>query len=770
MKMAFEIWSEKWRPQKLSEVINQEHVVERLKAFIQEGSIPNMIFAGPSGTGKTTCAIILAKELFGENWRQNFQETNASVTPETPIMIRENGVIKRTNFEKLAKKYFVDNSSDYVKTDSLEILSIDENQRIKFMPVKAISRHKVQKVVRIKYEGGTVRTSLNHSIIVMDEEGNLVSKKASELKKGDLLITFKDILKGKNSKLEFKKFKPSLYNKLKSGYFKNPKINKIFENFNLQPDLSWLFGLYLAEGCFNLKKTGSSGQVIFVLGYPEEAELADETERKIRSVFGLPVRRELGSSGFDRSRKSSIQLRIFNTQLAKFFAENFYDDGEEKTALTKRVPSFVYGDTLENRISFLKGYMGDACGKWGDFVRYSSHSKENLIDIAWLGRISGLDTSCFEGESRIVWKSPSASYLRAEFFPAKVLINFFEKLGKRAGFNWRYYLRHHLYHKKCKRISKKIAEKILKKVKRTKLSKDEIKQLENLLKKIKSPLSFIPIKELEIEEYEGYVYDVSVPGIEMFWGGTTPVLLHNSDMRGIDVVRSRIKDFARTKPINAEFKIIFLDESDALTPDAQAALRRVMEMYADVTRFIFSCNYSSRIIPAIQSRAALFRFKPLSENDVRKYVLRIVKGEKLKISEDGIKAIVEIAEGDLRKVANLLQASAALGKKITADTVYEVASRAKPADVREMLELALKGKFEDARKKLQDMLLRQGLSGSDIISSIHKEIYSLDLPEEAKVQLVEKCGEYDFRISEGGNELIQLEALLAQFLLFSKKK
>jgi replication factor C small subunit len=243
-----------------------------------------------------------------------------------------------------------------------------------------------------------------------------------------------------------------------------------------------------------------------------------------------------------------------------------------------------------------------------------------------------------------------------------------------------------------------------------------------------------------------------------------------SDMRGIDVVRSRIKDFARTKPINADFKIIFLDESDALTPDAQAALRRVMEMYADVTRFIFSCNYSSRIIPAIQSRATLFRFRALSEDDVRKYVLRIVKGEKLKISEDGIKAIVEIAEGDLRKVANLLQASAALGGKITADVVYEVASRAKPADVREMLELALKGKFEDARKKLQEMLLKQGLSGSDIISSIHKEIYSLDLPEEAKVQLVEKCGEYDFRISEGGNELIQLEALLAQFLLFSKKK
>jgi len=243
-----------------------------------------------------------------------------------------------------------------------------------------------------------------------------------------------------------------------------------------------------------------------------------------------------------------------------------------------------------------------------------------------------------------------------------------------------------------------------------------------------------------------------------------------SDMRGIDVIRTRIKNFARIKPINAPFKIIFLDESDALTPDALNALRRILEMYSDITRFIFSCNYSSRIIPPIQSRCCLFRFHPLSKKDTFTYLARIIKAEKLKVSEDALEAIYSISEGDLRKATNLLQASSALGKKITGDIVYEVASRARPADVKEMLELALKGKFEEARKKLQDMLLRQGLSGSDIISSIHREIYSLDLPDETKVQLVEKCGEYDFRISEGGNELIQLEALLAQFLLFSKKK
>jgi len=242
-----------------------------------------------------------------------------------------------------------------------------------------------------------------------------------------------------------------------------------------------------------------------------------------------------------------------------------------------------------------------------------------------------------------------------------------------------------------------------------------------------------------------------------------------SDARGIDVIRGQVKDFARTKSIGeVPFRIIILDEADNLTTDAQQALRRTMETFTAVSRFILIGNYSSKIIEPIQSRCAVFRFKSLSEVDIKKYISRIVEEEKLKITEEATNAIIYISEGDLRKVANLLQASAALGEKITDDIVYDVASQAKPTDVKEMLEFALNGKFEDARKKLQDMLLKQGLSGGDIMKEIHKQIYSLDVPEEAKVNLVEKCGEYEFRISEGGDDLIQLEALLAQFLLFSK--
>ena len=245
--------------------------------------------------------------------------------------------------------------------------------------------------------------------------------------------------------------------------------------------------------------------------------------------------------------------------------------------------------------------------------------------------------------------------------------------------------------------------------------------------------------------------------------------LNASDERGIDVIRHKVKDFARTKAIgDVPFKIIILDEADALTAEAQQALRRTMENYTEVSRFILCCNYSSKIIEPIQSRCAVFRFKSLTEEHAKEFVKRIAKGEKLKIAEDGIEAIIYIAEGDLRKVANLLQACAITGEKITKDLVYSVAAQAKPEDVREMLESALKGNFAQAREKLKEMLFKQGLAGEDIVKEIHRQIFNLDLPEEKKVQLIDATGETEFRITEGGDAQIQIEALLAKVMLLGK--
>ena len=237
-----------------------------------------------------------------------------------------------------------------------------------------------------------------------------------------------------------------------------------------------------------------------------------------------------------------------------------------------------------------------------------------------------------------------------------------------------------------------------------------------------------------------------------------------SDERGIDVVRSKIKDFARIKPLGAEFKIIFLDESDALTPEAQQALRRTMEKYTHSTRFILSCNYSSKLIARIQSRCAVFRFGPGSDEAISKYVGRVAKAEGLEVTKDGMAAVLAVSSGDFRKATNVLQSVSVLSKKVDEKSVYEVAATLHPKEVKDVLNLALSSKFLDARKKLYDLMINRGLSGLDVIKAIHREILGLDVDDKVKARLVDKLGEYEFRIVEGGQEDLQIEAFLAQLV------
>ncbi len=243
--------------------------------------------------------------------------------------------------------------------------------------------------------------------------------------------------------------------------------------------------------------------------------------------------------------------------------------------------------------------------------------------------------------------------------------------------------------------------------------------------------------------------------------------LNASDDRGIDVVRNTIKDFARTLAFDSNFKIIFLDECDALTQDAQQALRRTMEKYTKTCRFILSCNYSSKIIEPLQSRCVVYRFKPLNGEDIAKHIESVAKKENLTIDEAAKTAVNYVCQGDMRKAINILQACSSLNSKIDEETVYSVSSRARPEQVQEMILLAIDGKFLEARKKLDDLMYEYGMSGEDIIKQLFRETMSLSkeqLPDKDKIELVDVIGEYDFRIVEGASERIQIEALLAQFM------
>ncbi len=240
--------------------------------------------------------------------------------------------------------------------------------------------------------------------------------------------------------------------------------------------------------------------------------------------------------------------------------------------------------------------------------------------------------------------------------------------------------------------------------------------------------------------------------------------LNASDERGIDIVRGSIKDFARTRAMgNVPFKIIYLDECDSLTKEAQQALRRTMENFSGSCRFILSCNFSSKIIDPIQSRCTVFRFKPLLEEEVYDIINNIIRKEGVNIDEAGKKALFEVSNGDGRRIVNIMQSCSVLSDKIDENLIYEVVSAARPKEVKEVLGLAVKGDFLGSKKLLLDTMLKHGLSGIDIIKQIQKEIVELDVDDDKKVEMVEKCGEIEFRMVEGSDEFVQLEALIANF-------
>ncbi|MDD6286655.1 replication factor C small subunit [Methanosphaera sp. Vir-13MRS] len=245
--------------------------------------------------------------------------------------------------------------------------------------------------------------------------------------------------------------------------------------------------------------------------------------------------------------------------------------------------------------------------------------------------------------------------------------------------------------------------------------------------------------------------------------------LNASDARGIDTVRNEIKSFCKLKAVGAPFRIIFLDEVDNMTKDAQQALRREMEMYTKTSSFILSCNYSSKIIDPIQSRCAIFRFTPIKAAQIIRRLKYIAEQEGIEAEQSALENIVYFTQGDMRRSINILQASTTTDNKVTEEAVYDVISRAKPKDVRKIINKALDKDFMGARDLLRDVMIMEGVSGDDLITQFYQEVtqmtYEGIIPEESFVKIMEYMSECDYRIREGSNPRLQLEALLSKFLI-----
>ena len=251
--------------------------------------------------------------------------------------------------------------------------------------------------------------------------------------------------------------------------------------------------------------------------------------------------------------------------------------------------------------------------------------------------------------------------------------------------------------------------------------------------------------------------------------------LNASDERGIDTVRDRVKDFSRYSRAafgNVPFALIILDESDQMTGPAQTALRRIMETSSRTSRFILICNYSSKIIEPIQSRCAIFRFSKLNHEAMTEHLCCIAKKENVTLSPEAAERIVDYAEGDLRHAINALQTASAFQQGLVDEkTVLQVIGEASPMQVQLMLKKALYGDFIEARKMMYDLIGSFGFSGSEIVRQMQRELFKIStLTPVQKADLANIIGEYDYRLTQGANNDIQLSALLAQFAKIGKAK
>jgi replication factor C small subunit len=241
--------------------------------------------------------------------------------------------------------------------------------------------------------------------------------------------------------------------------------------------------------------------------------------------------------------------------------------------------------------------------------------------------------------------------------------------------------------------------------------------------------------------------------------------LNASDERGIKMVRERVKEFAAVMKLPTDrdtkkmFRIIILDEADEMTSEAQTALRRIIEDSSRTTRFIIICNYLSQIIEPIQSRCVVFKFRRLSREDVSDHLRSICDKEGIKFEEKALSTIYDATQGDLRHSINILQAAAGMGYISSSNVISSIGLSGK-SRVKEIIKLALAGKFYDARIKLFELIQVYGMSENDFLKYANQEAYDLklDRPDEFAALMAE----YDYRLVTGAHPEIQLVSLLAQ--------
>jgi len=745
-----EIWIEKYRPETLDDVKGQDDIVDRLQSYIEQDDLPHLLFSGPAGVGKTTCATAIAREIYGDDWRGNFLELNASDQRGIDVVRDRIKNFARSSFGGFDYRViFLDEADSLCVPPGTEVVTgypsspevkpieevADDGEPIPSVDfetneIQSDKGRLVDSGVADFFEieladGRTILASLTHPFFVVDEAGRLVEKELRDLSPGDEIADFKDDIgvsqceicdawtAGRFCSVDCKDEGHSRdmrgeQNPMHRTTWSDERRRKIVEK--------------LSDGRFageNNPNHGGEFHGVHVW------EMDDETVERIRETIsemrsGTP--REEWVVDADAEQ---VKERIGQSS-AEWWAS--LDDEEKATLIRKRVESTDYpvcdisGDDNPMRDP-------ETAQKVSDALQGHEPTGGNVRHSDELGHLVRSD---WEYE---VGKALQDADIDYEYEPS------FE-------------LSESVYHPDFL-VGDTVIE-----VKGVAELWGQTEKVEEFLDTYGDEYTFVVVGDGDLPHHEHYERAEFEPAV-LSDGGLSAV-------QTAEISRIDYSHRGEAYNISMEGTPNFMLANGVLThntSDAQSALRRTMEQFADNTRFILSCNYSSRIIDPIQSRCAVFRFSPLPDEAVAAQAREIAESEGIELTEDGLDALVYAAGGDMRRVINTLQAAATTGDVVDDEAVYTVTSTARPEEIESMVEAAIEGDFPRARSTLEALLVDSGMAGGDVIDQLHRSAWEFDLDERRTVQLMERLGEADYRITEGANERVQLEAMLAALAL-----
>jgi replication factor C small subunit len=745
-----EIWVEKYRPERLEDVVGHPDITERLQSYVDRDDLPHLLFAGPAGTGKTASSVSIAKELYGDDWQENFLELNAS---------DERGIdVVRDRIKDFARTSFGGHDYRIIFLDEADALCLPPGTDVvtgypsspEVKPIEEVAEEG-EPIPSVDFEtneiqsdkgqlvdsgvadffevelndGREILASATHPFFVVGEDGELVERELRELGAGDEIADFRD---------EIGVSPCEVCGDWTAGRFCSVECKNEGHSREMEGDGNPMYGTEwseerrekivetLSDGRFageNNPNYGGEFHGVSIWSMDEET-VQEFVEEISEQRSGTPWEEWVVDADADAVKEQIGQAS------SQWWAE--LDEDKKAEINEKRVESTDYpvcditGDDNPMRDPEVAEKLSEALmgheptGPKVEYVDDLGH----YVRSQWEYEVAtALDDAGVEYEYEPAFELSESTYypdflVDDTVIEVKGVAELWGRAGKVEEFMERYgddyefvvvgdgELPHDRH-----------------------FEKDEFEP-QAVSDGGRAAVSTARIRSIEYS-HRGKAYNISMEGTPNFMLGNG-VLTHNTD-------------------------------------DAQSALRRTMEQFSDNTRFILSCNYSSKIIDPIQSRCAVFRFAQLNDDAVAAHLRDIADKEDLEYTEDGVNALVYASDGDMRRAINALQAASATGGVVDEETVYAITATARPEEIEQMVTEALAGDFTAARSTLDELLSERGLAGGDIIDQIHRSVWDFDVEEAAAVRLLDRLGEADYRIAEGANERVQLEALLASVAL-----